>query len=45
MGKARKKELLERPRYRWDSGIRMDRREVGRSAADWTNVVQDRDRW
>jgi hypothetical protein len=43
-GKARRKEPLERPRSRWEDGIRMDRREIGVSV-DWIRVAQNRDRW
>jgi hypothetical protein len=33
-GEVRKKESLERPRRRWEDGIRMDLREIGRMDAD-----------
>jgi hypothetical protein len=40
-GKARRKETtLERPRRRWEDGMRMDLREIG-----WGSVGEDRDQW
>jgi hypothetical protein len=37
---------LGRPRFRWeDNNIKMDLQEVGCRGMDWTELVQDRDRW
>jgi hypothetical protein len=44
-GKARRKEPLERPRHRWEDGIRMDLREIGWGSIDWIQLSQCRDRW
>jgi hypothetical protein len=40
-----RKRPLERPRRRWEDGIRIDLREIGRGSADWIQLAQDRDRW
>jgi hypothetical protein len=45
MGKPEGKRPLERPRRRWEDGIRMDLRETGWGSVDWIQMVQDRDRW
>jgi hypothetical protein len=37
--------LLERPRCRWEDGIRMDLREIGWGSVEWIQLAQDRDRW
>jgi hypothetical protein len=34
----------ERPRRRWEDGIRMDLREIGLGYVDWIRLTQDRDR-
>jgi hypothetical protein len=44
-GNARRKELLGRPRRRWEDGIRMDLGEIGLGSVDWIRLAQDRDRW
>jgi hypothetical protein len=44
MGKPEGKRPLERPRHRWEDGIRMDLREVGCGSVDWVQLAQDRDR-
>jgi hypothetical protein len=44
-GKPEGKRPLERPRHRWEDGIRMDLREIGLGGVDWIRLVQDRDRW
>jgi hypothetical protein len=36
---------LERPRCRWEDGIRMDLGETGLGCVDWIRLAQDRDRW
>jgi hypothetical protein len=45
MGKPEVKRKLERPRRRWEYGIRMDLREIGWGSVDWIQLAQDRDRW
>jgi hypothetical protein len=40
-GKPEGKRPLERPRRRWEGGIRMDLGEIG----EWIHLAQDRDRW
>jgi hypothetical protein len=45
MGKPEGKRSLGRPRRRWENGIRMDLREIGRGSVDWIQLAQDRDRW
>jgi hypothetical protein len=39
------KELLGRPRCRWEGNIKMDLQEVGCGDMDWIGLVQDRDSW
>jgi hypothetical protein len=45
MGKPEGKRPLERPRRRWEDGIRMDLREIGWGSVDWIQLAQNRDRW
>jgi hypothetical protein len=45
MGKPEGKRPFERPRRRWEDGIRMDLREIGWESVDWIQPVQDRGRW
>ena len=45
VGKPEGKRPLGRPRRRWDDNIKIDLEEVGRGCGDWTELVQDRDRW
>jgi hypothetical protein len=45
MGKPKGKRPLERPRRRWEDGIRMDLRETDLESVDWIQLAQDRDRW
>jgi hypothetical protein len=45
VGKPEGKRPLERPRHRWEDGIRMDLRETGLRGVDWIRLAQDRDRW
>jgi hypothetical protein len=45
MGKPEVKSPLERPRRRWEDGIRMDLREIVWGSVDWIQLAQDRDRW
>jgi len=47
-GKAGGKELLGRPRYRWEDNIKMYFQEVWCGGTDWIALAQDRDsgeRW
>jgi hypothetical protein len=43
VGKPEGKRPLERPRCRWEDGIRMDLREIGLGCVDWIQLAQDRD--
>jgi hypothetical protein len=45
MGKPEGKRPLERPRRRWEDGIKMDLRETGLGGVEWIHMAQDRDRW
>jgi hypothetical protein len=45
VGKSEGKRPLERPRRRWEDGIRMDLREIGLVGVDRIRLAQDRDRW
>jgi hypothetical protein len=45
VGKPEGKRPLERPRRRWEDGIRMDLREISLGCADCILLAQDRDRW
>jgi hypothetical protein len=45
IGKPEGKRPLERPRHRWEDGIRMDLREIGWGSVDWIQVALNRDRW
>jgi hypothetical protein len=45
MRKPEGKRPLERPRRRWEDGIRMDLREIGWGSVDWIQLAQDRARW
>jgi hypothetical protein len=36
---------LERPRRRWEDGIKMNLREIGWGGVEWIHLAQDRDRW
>jgi hypothetical protein len=42
MGKPEGKRPLERPRCRWEDGIRMDLREIGWGNVDCIQLAQDR---
>jgi hypothetical protein len=39
------KRPLERPRHRWEDGIRMDLMEICLGSVDWIRLAQDGDRW
>jgi hypothetical protein len=45
VGKPEGKRPLERPRCRWEDGIKMDLREIGWGGVEWIHLAQDRDRW
>jgi hypothetical protein len=45
VGKPEGKSALERPRRRWENGIKIDLREIGWGDVDWIHLAQDRDRW
>jgi hypothetical protein len=45
VGKPEGKRPLERPRHRWEDGIRMDLREIGLRGVDWIQLSQDGDQW
>jgi hypothetical protein len=44
-GKPEGKRPLEKPRRRWESGIRMDLRQIGWWSVEWMQLTRDRDRW
>jgi hypothetical protein len=39
------KKPLERPRRRWENGIKIDLGEIGWEGVEWIHLVQDRDWW
>jgi hypothetical protein len=45
VGKPEGKRPLERPRRRWEDGIKMDLSEIGRGGVEWIHLAQDRNRW
>jgi hypothetical protein len=45
VGKPEGKRPLERPRRRWEDGVRMDFTEIGWGSVEWIQLSQDRDRW
>jgi hypothetical protein len=45
VGKPKGKRPLERPRHRWEDGIKMGLRETGLEGVKWIHLAQDRDRW
>jgi hypothetical protein len=45
VGKPEGEGPLERPRRRWEDGVRMDLREIGLGGVDWIQLAQDRDLW
>jgi hypothetical protein len=45
VGKPEGKRPLERPRRRWEDGIKMDLREIGWGGVEWIHLAQGRDRW
>jgi hypothetical protein len=45
VGKPEGKRPLERPRRRWEDGIKMDLRKIVWVCVEWIHQAQDRDRW
>jgi hypothetical protein len=45
MGKPEGRRPVERPRRRWEDGIKMDLWEIGWGGVEWIHLAQDRDRW
>jgi hypothetical protein len=45
VGKPEGKRPLERPRCRWEDGIKMDIEEIGWGGVEWIHLAQDRDHW
>jgi hypothetical protein len=45
VGKPGSKRPLERPRRRWEDGIRMDLRDIGWGCLEWIHLAEDMDRW
>jgi hypothetical protein len=45
MGKPEERRQHERPRRRWEDGIRIDLREIVWGSVEWIQLAQDRDRW
>jgi len=45
VGKPEGKRPLGRPRRRWEDNINMDLQEVVCGCMNWSELVQDRDRW
>jgi hypothetical protein len=45
VGKPEGKRSLERPRHRWEDGVKMDLREIDWGDVEWIYLAQDRDRW
>jgi hypothetical protein len=45
VGKPKGKRTLERPRCRWEDGIKMDLREIGCRGVEWIHLAQDTSRW
>jgi hypothetical protein len=45
MGKPEGKRQFERPRNRWEYGIRMDLMDTGCGIVDWIQLARNSDRW
>jgi hypothetical protein len=45
VGKLKGKRPLERPRHRWEDGIKMDLTEIGLGGVEWIHLAQDRECW
>ena len=44
-GKPTRKRPSEKPRRRWEDGVRMDLKEIGVYTKNWVYSGQDRDYW
>jgi hypothetical protein len=45
VGKTEGERPLERPRRRWEEGIKIDLSEIGWEGVQWIHLAEDRDRW
>jgi hypothetical protein len=45
VGNLEGKRPLDRPRPRWEDGIKMDLEEIGLGGVEWIHLAQDRDHW
>jgi hypothetical protein len=45
VGKPEGKRPLERPRRRWEDGVKMDLKEIGWGCVELIHLAQDRDHW
>jgi hypothetical protein len=45
VGKPEGERPLERPRRRWEDGIKIDLGKIGLGGVKWIHLAQDRDRW
>jgi hypothetical protein len=45
VGKPKGKRPLERPRPRWEDGIKMDLREISWGEVEWIHLAQHRNHW
>jgi hypothetical protein len=43
--KSEEKSLVEKPRHRWEVGIRVDLREIDWEGVEWIHLAQNTDRW
>jgi hypothetical protein len=44
VGKPKGKRPLERPRHRWEDGIKLDLKEMGWEGVEWLHLSEDRKR-
>jgi hypothetical protein len=45
VGQPEGRRPLERPRHKWEDGIKMDLGEIGWEGVEWIHLAQDRYRW
>jgi hypothetical protein len=45
VGNSKGKRPLERPRRRWEDGIKIALREIGCGGVEWIHLAEGRDRW
>jgi hypothetical protein len=45
VGKPEGKRPLERPRHRWEDGVKIDLMETGWGGVELIHLAQDRDHW